>query len=154
GEISGRQTVTYTNVQTTRVDGSAAVNAAVGPNTAARSTAFTGLSAKERAVQALYLDALGRAGSKAELDSWVKLFLSGATSLSAAVVRAIEGSRTAEDHLVKSWYIAYLGRQANGTEEQPFVNLLHAGQSEEQVLSLLLGAQGFYNRAQTLVSSG
>ncbi len=35
---------------------------------------FAGLTTQERFVQALYLDVLGRAGSTAELDSWVVLF--------------------------------------------------------------------------------
>ena len=56
--------------------------------------------------------------------------------------------------LARSWYVAYLGRQANGTEEQPLVNLLHSGQTEEQVLSVLLSSQEFLARAQTLVPSG
>jgi hypothetical protein len=135
------------------LNNAAAVNAEAGPNTAARGTAFNGLSPAERAVQALYLAALGRAGMKAELDLWVPL-IGNNTFLPQSVVSAIEGSAEAKDRLVKSWYIAYLGRQANGVEEQGFVTMLQSGESEEQVLAMMLGTQEFLTRAQLLVSSG
>jgi hypothetical protein len=153
-QLSAPQPLTYTNVQTTTINNTLAVNAEAGPNTAARGTAFTGLNAQERAVQALYLAALGRAGSQAELDGWATLLPAGATSLNMAVVSSIEHTFEAQDHLVKSWYSDYLGRQAVGGEEQVWVNLLQGGQTEEQVLSQVLGTTEFLNRAQTLVSSG
>jgi uncharacterized repeat protein (TIGR01451 family) len=153
-QISARQAVIYVNVGAVAIDNPAAINAEVGPNTAARGTAFAGLSAQERAVQALYLAALGRPGSKPELDMWVALLPSGATSLTPTVVSAIESSAEARDHLVKSWYISYLGRQATSGEEQGYVNLLLSGGSEEQALSILLSGREFFNRAQMLVSSG
>src|SRR5207237_4258615 len=72
--IADPVTVQYTNTQTTNVNAAAAVNAIAGPDTADRATAFAGLSADERFVQALYLDELGRAGGKAELDGWAARF--------------------------------------------------------------------------------
>ncbi|MEO6810052.1 MAG: choice-of-anchor Q domain-containing protein, partial [Isosphaeraceae bacterium] len=108
----------------------------------------------QRAVQALYLAALGRAGSVAELDGWASLLPAGATSLTRSVAAGIEGSPEARDHLVQAWYATYLGRQARGGEEQGFVNLLQAGQNEERVLSLVLGSTEYFNRAQALVATG
>ena len=49
--------------------------------------------------------------------------------------------------------MTFLGRPAQGGEERGFVNALLQGQSEEQVLSILLGSSEFYNRAQTLASA-
>jgi hypothetical protein len=46
------------------------------------------------------------------------------------------------------------GGEQGESGEQGFVNLLHAGQTEEQALSFLLGSAEFFNRAQTLVASG
>jgi streptogramin lyase len=112
---------------------------------------FFGLNAPERAVQSLYIDALGRAGSVAELDGWVSQLPAGATSLTPAVVSAIEGSFEARDRVVKGWYVTYLGRQAQGGEEQGFVNALQAGLTEEQVLSQVLGGTEFFNHAQNLI---
>jgi hypothetical protein len=128
------------------------VNTIAGPDTADRSTALTGLTADEAFIQTLYLDNLGRAGGKAELDGWLAAFNSGG---STAVASDIQASQEARNHLVKSWYLTYLGRAANGVEEQIWVNLL-ATESEEQVLSAILSNSGheFYNRAQTLISSG
>jgi streptogramin lyase len=110
-----------------------------------------GLSAAERAVQALYIDALGRAGSIAELDGWASNLPAGATSLLPGVAAGIEGSPEARRRLVNSWYTTYLGRQAQGGEDQGFVNELLAGQTEEQVLSQILGSTEFFNRAQNLI---
>jgi hypothetical protein len=146
------QTADYTRFQATNVNNAGAVNAFYGPNTADRASALQGLSANERFVQVLYLDALGRAGSLAEIDGWAALFgRAGQTQAQtqAAIATGIEHSGEGRDHLVKAWYVAYLGRQADGSEERPFVNLLLGGQSEEQVLSLLLGSGEFYQRAQS-----
>ncbi len=130
-----------------------AVNAEVGPDTADRGTAFAGLTPNERVVQALYLDILGRAGAKSELDGWAGL-LNGSTAAQRSVASSIEGSSEGQTRLVKAWYVAYLGRPAAGGEEQGWVSLLQAGQTEEQVLSQILGTGEFFNRAQVLIPSG
>ena len=151
--VGDPQIVTYSNVSTIQIDGAAAVNSFAGPDTADRPTAFTGLTAQERFVQALYLDELSRAGSVAELDGWVTV-LNGPGGSPANVAGGIAKSMEARDHLVKSWYQSYLGRPAMNGEELGWVGLLHQGQSGEQVLSDILGSPEFYARAQTLVSSG
>jgi hypothetical protein len=141
---------------TTRADagafqtqGNTAIYAFASPDTADRGAAFTGLSAQERYVQALYLDELGRVGAKSELDGWVTV-LNGPGG-AAAVAGAIDHSLEARDHLVQSWYLSYLNRQAVGGEELGWVNLLMSGQTEEQVLSQILGGAEFYNDAQTRI---
>ena len=146
------QDVTFVNFAKLNLDNAAGVNAIAGPDTADRSTALTGLTAVEDFIQTLYLDNLGRVGSKAELDTWLPAFQSGG---STAVASGIQASHEAREHLVRSWYLTYLGRTANGVEEQIWVNLL-ATESEEQVLSAILSDSGhdFYNRAQSLISSG
>jgi hypothetical protein len=103
----------------------------------------------------LYLDELGRAGSKAELDGWVNGQLNQPGGSQQAVAAGIAGSFEAEDHLVKSWYMAFLGRQAQGGEELGWARMLQTGLSEEQVLRQILGGgQEFYDRAQTLGLAG
>jgi hypothetical protein len=147
----GDTQVDYNDLSQVNLDNATAVNAAPGPDTADRATAFAGLTADERFVQALYLDALGRAGSKAELDRWLPALGAGGRQ---AVAGGIQGSLEARDHLVQAWYQTYLGRAADGTEQMGWVGLLGAGQREEQVLGYILGSTEFYNRAQTLVASG
>src|SRR5262249_42287577 len=51
------------------------------------------------------------------------------------------------------WYQTFLGRQAQNGEEQVWVNLLQT-QTEEQVLSQILGSAEFATRAQTLAPPG
>jgi uncharacterized delta-60 repeat protein len=153
--VGDPQTVRYTSAQRLGIHNAAAVNTIPGPDTADRAGAFTGLTADERFVQALYLDALGRPGSRAELDVWAAL-LDGSDLARARVAAGVNHSLEAQDRLVKSWYATFLGRQAQGGEELGWVSLLQT-QSEEQVLSRFLGDPGgheFYDRAQGLVSSG
>jgi hypothetical protein len=118
-----------------------------------RAGIFLGLTAQESFVQALYVDALGRAGDRPELDNWVAQ-LNGPGGSDAAIASVIEHSPEARDKLVNSWYQNYLGRQAVGGEEMGWVNLLLQGNTEEQVLSQFLASPEFYNRAQTLSASG
>ncbi len=146
--------ITYSGVGTLNLENASTVDAIAGPDTVDRATAFAGLTAQERVVQALYLDELGRVGSKAELDGWTALFGAGATQAPTFVIAAIQHSFEAQDRLVKAWYLTYLGRPALNGEENSWVNLLQTGQTEEQVLSQLLGEPEFYARAQTLVSTG
>ncbi len=138
--------------------GGSPAGAAVGPDgyNAVTGQAFTSLTPQEQFVQALYLDVLGRTGSKAELDGWVVLFNSGfsQTDDQAAIAAGIETSPEGRDHLVKGWYETFLGRSAVGGEEQGWVNQLLAGAPEEQVLSAILATPEFYSRAQTLGGSG
>jgi len=104
-------------------------------------------------VQALYRDELGRTGSLSELDYWVGV-LNAPGGSQGVVAGDILHSAAARDHLVKTWYLTDLGRAAVGGEELAWVNLLLGGQSEEQVLSAVLGSTEFSNHAQVLIGSG
>jgi hypothetical protein len=144
-----------------------AVDAAVGPDTADRATAFVGLTPQERFVQTLYLDDLGRPGAVAELDNWVGLYtglfnVASAAGVPAAqaqflaqqaVATGIEHSAEARERLVQSWYLTFLGRAAVGGEERGWVNALLAGASEEQVLSGILASPEFAARTQALTGA-
>jgi parallel beta-helix repeat protein len=147
----GDTQVRYSNINHLNLNNTAAVNAMPGPDTADRDAALASLTADERFVQALYLDDLGRAGSKAELDAWVQVLSTGGQQ---AVAGGIGSSLEARDRLVKTWYQLYLGRDADGTEEMGWVAKLDAGQSEEQVLCQILGSTEFYARAQTMGFTG
>jgi len=151
--ICGSQALNYSNVSTINIDNAAAIDTIAGPDTADRASAFAGLTANERFVQALYLDNLGRPGVKAELDEWVAM-LDASAAAQSAVTSAIVDSPEARDRLVKSWYVSFLGRQATNAEELGWVNALLAGQSEETVLSGILASTEFYNRAQALSFTG
>jgi len=128
---------------------------AVGPFPAVnRAAADAGLTAAERFVQAVYVDALGRAGTRAEyLDGWVQVLI-GLGGSQSVVAADIEHSPEARHHLVQSWYAAYLGRPAMNLEEQVWVNPLLQGQAEEQVLGGILGSPEFFAHAQAVGGSG
>src|SRR5207247_2514913 len=69
--VGNAQSVSYSGVQAINLNNTTSVSTFAGPNTASRTTAFVGLTAQERYIQALYLDVLGRAGSVGELDGWL-----------------------------------------------------------------------------------
>jgi hypothetical protein len=151
GITAGSQAVLYANVETIDLNNATAVNSVYAPNTINRATALPGLDPQHRFVQVMYLDALGRVGAAAELDFWVKQLNSGVSQ--GQVAAMLEQSPEARTRLVRTWYLTYLGRQAMNNEEQPFVNLLLQGQSEEAVLAGVLGVAAggeFFARAQFL----
>ena len=114
--------------------------------------ASVGLSEEDRLVQALYLAELGRAGSAAELSSWLPT-LRGPNG-QATVALSIENSPEGRTNLVRGWYRTYLGRPATGGEEAGRVVALLAGTSEEAVLGGILGSDEFLAHAQTLAIQG
>ncbi len=154
------QTLTYANLPTIKggltINGPTAVNAEAAPDTVDRGPAQVGLTAQERFVQVLYLDALGRPGSKAELDGWAGP-LDGSTRAAGGGKRhrgELRSTHAPGEDVVRGVFGA---AGVGGGEEQPWVNILLAGQTEEQVLSQVLGDSAgseFYNRAQGLVASG
>jgi hypothetical protein len=150
------QDIRYVNVQATQLANLAAVNASSGPNTADRDAVLAGLTDNARFVQALYLDELGRAGDLSNPNDagyWVNLLTSGALD-QAAVAQGVASSFEAEDRLVKTWYRTYLGREAQGGEEQYWVSQLAQGQTHEQVLGGILSSDELFDRTQALVGSG
>ena len=141
----------------TTVLGSATITANF-PQTAVGTIIESQLSPNQHFVAALYRNELGRAGDLSnpqDAGAFVNALDQG-TLTQAAVAAAVEHSFEARDFLVKGWYVTFLGRQANGTEELGWVNLLVQGQTEEAVLAEILGDPGheFYNRTQTLASTG
>ena len=95
-------------------------------------------------IQAVFQDGLGRKASDQEVAVWEKV-LNGPTGR-RGVVEGIELSPEGRDHLVKSWYQQYLGRQARGGEEMGLVNLLKQGRSEADVLSGLFASHEFVQK--------
>src|SRR5262249_16165338 len=77
------------------------------------------LSSNDAFVQSLYQNALGRLASPTEISAWVNVLVQRGTG---PIIAGIQNSPEARTHLVKSWYITYLGRQARGGEEQAFAN--------------------------------
>jgi hypothetical protein len=151
--VQGTKTVNYTNIETVHLNDAVAISGFYGPDTADRNQ-LNGLTPTQRFVQVLYLNALGRAGSMAELNGWVAVYNNNGANGQSVVATSIEHSMEARDHIVKDWYQAFLGRAAAGGEEQVWVNMLLNGATEETALGGILASQEFFNRAQTLVGTG
>jgi uncharacterized repeat protein (TIGR01451 family) len=154
------QTVRYLGTEAIFLNNAAAINNLGGPDTADRASLIH-QTAQRRFIQLLYLDELGRPGTKAELQGWVNALNKGASTLS--VVRAIQDTAEARAHLVHGWYEQFLGRMPTNGEESTWVANLMVQQklnpnfAEEIVLSKFLSEPAqleFFRRSQTLVNGG
>jgi hypothetical protein len=108
----------------------------------------TVVDANHAFVQALYNDFLGRSGSPAEVDGWVSLL---PTLGQAGVASDIIHSQEAFTHAVDRFYVQLLGRSAVGGEELGWVNMLVAGQTEEQIIAGIVSSAEFAGHANTLI---
>jgi hypothetical protein len=121
-------------------------------NTSELSPAIAFGTPEQKFVQALYLDELSRPGdvnNPADAGAWVNVLVNQ-TLTAAQVAVGIAHSPEARTRLVRGWYQTYLGRTAQGGEEQGWVSLLLQGATEEHVLSGILGSDELFDRAQTL----
>jgi hypothetical protein len=103
-------------------------------------------------IRQVYFNALGRLGSLPEWNIWVPRLQQPNGRL--AVVSAIENSLEARDNLVKSWYQTYLGRAPSNGEEMGWATAMVNGTRPEQVLSLILGSQEYFNHAASIPGVG
>jgi hypothetical protein len=104
-------------------------------------------AASQKFVQAMYTDELGRSASATEVAIWVNV-LDGSGGQSA-VVAGIANSTEASDRVVTLWYQTYLGRAPGAAGVNVWAPLL-ASQTQEQVLSDILGSTEFFNDAQNM----
>src|SRR5205823_2023602 len=79
-----------------------------------------------------------------EIDNWVSQLPAAGQ---AGVANAILRSHEAHLRLVDGYYSYFLGRFANGSEEQVWVTQLDQGATAEQVAARILGSTEFANRA-------
>jgi acid phosphatase len=106
--------------------------------------------ANERFVQSLYSDFLGRGGSLGEIESWVAgIPQSGRAGVAAAIAHSPE----ALTRVVDSFYQRFLGRPADASGEQAWVNFLAVGHTEEQLAAAFLSSAEFANQANALIGS-
>ncbi len=98
-------------------------------------------------IQTLYQVELGRHPTTAELIAWES------APSSTAVAAGISQSLEAQEHRVQVWY-GYLRRASAPSEDLYWGQLLAQGQTDEQVLSQLLGGGEFSNRVQSFFSVG
>jgi Domain of unknown function (DUF4214) len=88
------------------------------------------LSVQQSYVQGLYNNLLGRPGSLAELNGWVSILNSQGQ---AAVANGILHSSESLGRIVDSFYIRFLGRQADTAGRAAWVDILQQGASLEAV---------------------
>jgi hypothetical protein len=102
-------------------------------------------------IEEMYEERLDRPAAASEVDIWMNVLDQQGRQ---AVAVGIEHSLEARTLLVKNLYVHYLGRSAVNGEEQGWVQLMLQGEGQEQILAGILGSTEFYNRAQTLATSG
>lgn len=102
-------------------------------------------------VQNLYKKRLRRLGAQHEIDFWTKVMNEGGGR--TAVVEGIETSLEARSSVVKNWYAQFLGRAAVNGEEGFWVKKLMDGETEEEVLSKIMGSAEFVERCPELIGA-
>lgn len=102
-----------------------------------------------RFVAQLYLDLLGRVVDSSGLQFWGGVIDAGIMSRTQ-VVQGIESSQEYRIVQVNSAYQQILGRQADPTGLNSFVQFLQSGATVEQLKALLAGSQEFLNNAQAM----
>ncbi len=103
-------------------------------------------------IDELYAERLDREARPDEVNLWENAERQGLDDRD--LVRAIEESLEGRTEFVKHWYRHYLGRDAQGDEEQGWARALMAGVPEEVVLSGLLNSEEFHEHAAALFHSG
>jgi len=100
-------------------------------------------------IEDLYQFLLHRVANTSELSFWQNILSSPGGA--QTVVQLIEESLEARTLLVLGWYQDFLGRHAQGGEEQFLVHLLQQGISEESTLALLFASGEFGNFSTNLI---
>jgi FG-GAP-like repeat/Domain of unknown function (DUF4214)/Putative Ig domain len=101
-------------------------------------------STSENIIQALYSAELGRTGSVVELNRWVAVL---GTRGQVQVVNGIAKSSEALAFVATGWFQTYLHRSPGTDEVKAYATLL-ATQTQEQVLSQILGSPEFLQDVQ------
>jgi len=94
-------------------------------------------------VTALYADLLNRAPAPSEQAYWVGLLNAGTPF--ATVVNDFLTSQEYFKDTVDNYYTIYLGRTADTSGQNSWINALHT-QTSEQVLSAFLGSQEYFSK--------
>src|SRR5262249_35752591 len=104
------------------------------------------LDADRKFIRALYSVALGRMGSLTEWNGWLPTL--SQPDGRRLVANGISRSREARTFTVKGWYQTFLGRAADFPAANGWVDQLLGGQTEETVLSRILGSLEYFNHSQ------
>jgi hypothetical protein len=108
------------------------------------------LNADRAFVQMLYVTYLHRAGTLAELDSWVSALPGlGKSGVASTIIHSAE----ADSRLVEGVYLKLLGRRADAGGEAGWVAAMRGGLTAEQVIATIMAAPEFASRANQLVGT-
>jgi hypothetical protein len=147
-----------TGLQTLTLDGGSGFNVLVGRELPSSVTlTLNNIQRVDRDADSMFIDELFEERLERPADdngmAFWKGVLQGPTG-QQGVVQGIEESAEGRTVFVRHLYTFYLGRNAGHGEEQGWVQSLMSGESEEQVIAGIISSDEFYQRAQTLVSSG
>lgn len=102
-----------------------------------------GMTLNKAFIQSLYHNVLQRDGGPSEVDSWVPTLASFGI---VGVIKRVMQSEEFSQMTVRDWYQMYLGRPASIAEMRPWIDMLKAGKSLEQVLPEMIASPEYFNR--------
>jgi hypothetical protein len=147
-----------TGLQNLTLDGGSGFNVLVGRELPP-SVALTlkNIQRVDKDADAMFIDELFEERLERPADdsgmAFFKGVLNGPTG-KQGVAQGIEESLEGRTIFVRHQYAFYLGRNAAHGEEQGWVQSLMGGESEEQVIAGIISSNEFYQRAQSLITSG
>jgi len=94
----------------------------------------------------LYQEVLGRQPDSDGYNSWVSQLNAG-TSTTGQVAIGFFTSNEYRTNTIVGYYQVQLGRTPSAAEVQPYLNLLIAGQSQDQIRISFFGSEEFFNAA-------
>jgi hypothetical protein len=113
----------------------------------------TGLGSNSRYIESTYQQILNRLATPRELSRWSSM-LDRNTISRLQLANKLTNSDEARLLRINAWFLNYFGRPATKQESTQSLRRIHSGQSETRVLAGLLANQEFFQRTQSLISTG
>ena len=113
----------------------------------------TGLGSNSRYIESTYQQVLNRLATPRELSRWSSM-LDRNTITRLQLANKLTNSDEARLLRINAWFLNYFGRPVTKLESNQALRRIRSGQSETRVLAGLLSNQEFFNRTQSLITTG
>jgi hypothetical protein len=150
---SWERTIQHSSIESISLKSAPTLNAMPVATSPALQQIPTGLGSNSRYIESTYQQVLNRLATPKELNRWSSM-LDRNTITRLQLANKLTNSDEARLLRINAWFLNYFGRPATTQESTQSLRRIHSGQSETRVLAGLLANQEFFNRTQSLISTG
>jgi hypothetical protein len=150
---SWERTIQHSSTESISLSSATTVNAMPVATSPALQQIPTGLGSNSRYIESTYQQILNRLATPRELSRWSSM-LDRNTISRLQLANKLTNSDEARLLRINAWFLNYFGRPATKQESTQSLRRIHSGQSETRVLAGLLANQEFFNRTQSLITTG